>query len=424
MKNSELKLKHLRGFNTIDVLLMFLFVFNLAFVFLPEILRTRVLIGFIGFFVFFRDQKSFIPRQLVNLILLICLGLIIILLTTIFNNNLDPRFIGNSVQNVIYIFGAYYLVKRLNFDYLILIKVLVIAIFAHNLLALIMFWNISLLDFFWSFQHTGGNFENAFENTVEFGTRFIGLGIGSFFSGGMISSIGIILSAYLISVVPNKKKIWFFTFFFLAITSVFIARIAYLSILISVLYLIYAYFKKGNIANLPKILFIIILLSLPVVLFIYFNLDSLLKLSSFNHAFELLINVFSSGNLKTESTDVVKEMLIFPSELKTIIIGDAKFYDDDGSFYMSTDVGYSRLLFYFGIPGTISYFLIQIYISYLILKVNVKGSLFNSIIYLLLLLLFIGNIKGLLDFNWLMFLFFWIVVKDSYNFKNEAFSYN
>ena len=418
MKKDNLNIRGKLGI--VDVLLMFLFVFNVAFVFVPELFRSRVIIGLFGVVVFFRESKSIVPIELPRLFFWIIIGLFLSICTIVVNSTMEVRFIGNSFQNILYLFGAYLLVRRLEFDFGLVLKSVVLSVFIHNILALVMFLNTGLLDFIWSFQHTGGNFEFAFGNAIEFGTRFIGVGIGSFFSGGMISCAGILLCSYLITVVKGKRFIWVFILLFLYITGIFLARIVYVGIALSLVYLVWAYFKTGKLTHLPRIIFVSVLIFIFGSIYVYSNIDTLMNISSFNHAFELVINFFTTGELSTKSTDVVRSMLIFPTELKSLIIGDGKFYDSDGSFYMSTDVGYSRLVYYFGVLGALSYFFIHIYISYLILKSNRRNKILTALVYLLFALLFIGNIKGLVDFNWLMFLFFWVVVKNKSSLFDET----
>lgn len=66
-------------------------------------------------------------------------------------------------------------------------------------------------------------------------------------------------------------------------------------------------------------------------------------------AFELFINLSENSNLATTSTDANKDMLVFP-DFRGLILGDGKFFQHDGLFYMSTDLGISRLLFFGGVP--------------------------------------------------------------------------
>ena len=74
------------------------------------------------------------------------------------------------------------------------------------------------------------------------------------------------------------------------------------------------------------------------------------------YGFEGFFNFFETGDWSTDSTDKLKRMVIFPDNTKTWLVGDGWFDDPSGvGFYMSTDVGYLRLIFYSGIIGLVMF---------------------------------------------------------------------
>ncbi len=76
--------------------------------------------------------------------------------------------------------------------------------------------------------------------------------------------------------------------------------------------------------------------------------------------FEGFFNFFESGTFETGSTNTLQTMFVFPEDLKTWIIGDGLF-SADGHFYMWTDVGYIRFIFYFGLTGLTAFILLYVY---------------------------------------------------------------
>jgi hypothetical protein len=100
---------------------------------------------------------------------------------------------------------------------------------------------------------------------------------------------------------------------------------------------------------------LVLFLKRPLYLLIYIAI--LLFLASYvteEHgpiywAFELFINYKESGLISSTSSDANKEMLIFPSKYD-LFFGHGKFFDNDGLFYMNTDLGISRMLFFGGLP--------------------------------------------------------------------------
>ena len=81
----------------------------------------------------------------------------------------------------------------------------------------------------------------------------------------------------------------------------------------------------------------------------------------------------------------------FPDNAITLLFGDGRYYYDDGSYYMHTDIGYLRNIFFGGI------FLIIFIISILLIL-----SLYsNSIMYLVLILpvCLLLHYKGVFMYN-------------------------
>ncbi|KQT33880.1 hypothetical protein ASG22_17420 [Chryseobacterium sp. Leaf405] len=407
----------------INVFIYFLYIYNISFVFLPSVLRTRVIFGFIGLFFFISQDKLGLPKSLGRIFLLCIISISFIILTTVINNYFDSRFIGNTIQNILYLFGAYYLVIQANINRLYALKLVILSIFLHNFLALLMFLNPSLLEIMTSIQSTGDKFEYALGNVVKFGTRFIGIGAGTFFSGGIISSIGVLLSTYVITTEKKSKLLWKIIYVFISITGIYIARVAFLGIFLSLIYFLINYIQKKNYTSLPKIIVYSTFFGIIVFSYILVNLDKLMTSNSFRHSFEIFINLFSSGDLKTDSTEGVKAMLIFPSNLKSLLIGDGQFYYDNGSFYMHTDIGYSRLVYYYGIFGILVYFSIHFYILFYNIKRFNNDKGLKLLLWSLTFLLLIGNFKGLLDVNWIIFIFYWLALY-KIKIENENLPYH
>ena len=84
-------------------------------------------------------------------------------------------------------------------------------------------------------------------------------------------------------------------------------------------------------------------------------------------------------------------MYIFPETIQTWIIGDGYWNNPYGSgYYMHTDVGYLRLIYYFGLVGLFVYLLMQVSI--------IKNSFEQKLlIYTIFLYLLVLNLKGFTD---------------------------
>ena len=92
----------------------------------------------------------------------------------------------------------------------------------------------------------------------------------------------------------------------------------------------------------------------------------------FRFAFEGFFSLAEKGRWEVSSNERLKTMVVFPETLHTWVIGDGYFvnsrYDPNylgdatsAGYYMGTDVGYLRFIFYFGIIGLIPMMAVIIY---------------------------------------------------------------
>ena len=95
----------------------------------------------------------------------------------------------------------------------------------------------------------------------------------------------------------------------------------------------------------------------------------------FRFGFEGFFSWIETGKWETDSTSRLESMIIWPEELRTWIIGDGYFENSrndpnymgdstDRGFYMGTDIGYLRFIYYFGIAGLVWIMGVMIYAAY------------------------------------------------------------
>ena len=111
-----------------------------------------------------------------------------------------------------------------------------------------------------------------------------------------------------------------------------------------------------------------------------------------NNAFDFVIAYINTGKLSSESASGTIDYFIFPNDIRTYLIGTGLYetYFSKGDYNYS-DVGYLRLLYYFGIPGMILFLIVEAKL----LKLAFKTKKLKPIYYSMLIILFITNIKGL-----------------------------
>ncbi|EKO3617654.1 hypothetical protein M3893_001950 [Vibrio metschnikovii] len=130
--------------------------------------------------------------------------------------------------------------------------------------------------------------------------------------------------------------------------------------------------------------------------------------------FEIFINFIESGEATSHSTNHLASMFFLPDNEWSFIIGDGLYNGLNGGYYMGTDSGYMRHLFYGGIPLVL---LVIMFIFSMLL--NAKNKLL-VLIFIILALIF--HIKGgFILHNRVGFPVF-LIVCYYYGVKNNAFS--
>ena len=141
-----------------------------------------------------------------------------------------------------------------------------------------------------------------------------------------------------------------------------------------------------------------LLLLLPLTVFFYNASPQFNELLRFG--FEGFFSLIEEGHWSTDSTGKLESMIVWPDNLKTWIIGDGYFENQRNDanyigsatregFYMGTDIGYLRFIFYFGVIGLIAISAVMVYAGVIAAKVFPKyshifvmGVLCNFIIWL------------------------------------------
>lgn len=184
----------------------------------------------------------------------------------------------------------------------------------------------------------------------------------------------------------------------------FSGRTAFLGILLSIIY--YLLSEKSKKEKIKDILFILSFFITIILLFLIivplYNSQLINKLIGF--AFEPLLNYFTSGKLETTSTNTLLSMWDRDISFQTYILGDGLFTDPyTGKYYMQTDVGYLRNLFYGGFFWIVTIILYHIIISGIFIRKDPKYQQ-NKLILFLLIFSFLIEFKAMsLGFNKYLF---------------------
>lgn len=371
----------------------FLYIYNIKFVFIPGPLRSRMIIGIIAFFAFFMLGKT-AWRVCGKVIMMSAVFCLLNVLSCLGSQMNDYWFVQFSVLTILYCFGGYwigYLIKeKLHFSVYQFLSLFVIIVTVHNLIAFAGFVFPPIANFIGSVQDVGGG-EAAMSSIVEFQVRALGFGVGNFFIGAVITSLAIIACFYL-----YLNKLYSFTKTIvlsglLFLTGIFIARTVMLAAIGVLLFLF-------DIRSVKKFLIIAFLLFI-----VYLNIESIASFleSQFGINTSWAFEGFSAEGRENSSTlNSLKEMYIFPDNLRTWIIGDG-LWDSEGGYYMNTDVGYFRLLFFVGLIGCLYYQFYTLYFIRLTTKRMYRGAVFGGFLGILFLLI---QLKGFTDIMFFLYM--------------------
>ena len=199
--------------------------------------------------------------------------------------------------------------------------------------------------------------------------RLYGIGAGLDVAGtrfaAVLSIIAVVIQRLASSRYRGYMWIYLVAFILIAIVGNMMARTTTVGVFVALSYLVIASgifnlsLRKAN-ARVWKYLIGTLCFALPIVLYLYANNQQFHD--NIRFAFEGFFSLAEKGYWETNSNNILKNMIVFPDNVKTWIIGDGYIenptYRDPyyvgpvhGGYYMNTDIGYLRFIFYFGIIG-------------------------------------------------------------------------
>lgn len=335
------------------------------------------------------------------------------LFTFIFNNEPEITFLIFPFQLVYLLllsFCIYYILKQWCniIDFYILTKYFVISLIIQSVIAILMFVNTPICLFLFELQGI-----DLASSVLEryYGMRLIGLGC-FYFGAGAIYGLGLITLIPLMLKVKNKNQLikLLLLYVYIFVVGLFFARTSMIGCALSIMYLCACILipKVGQKAFAIFRKFIAYITILGIGLFTIYNSSPKLQDEYgdiVKFGFEAFINLAESGELSTRSSDGLKEyhLNIWPKDSKTYYIGDTRWTQGDG-YYGDSDVGYIRLLYYFGIPGIVLFLYYQYSVAKtmrFIYKEKIL-SLFFIIVFLYAVILLV---KGYIDIAAIIFIY-------------------
>lgn len=399
----------------------FFYIFTVTFAYIPLGVHTRLLMGIGGFLIYLsRKLVFFVPPFSLkidrNIMLLFLLSLSVCILSFIsilYNGTCDSVYVTFPVSILLVLSAGYFVIfffeKTYGYASFKLIANYIIGAVVFQMFISIFFFLFPVLkNLFNSIIVLDSLEADALALTAEI--RLSGFGI-NFFDAGVLNSCVLILIAILLSKEHCKRNLILYSwaFFLILVVGCMMSRTTLLGGGLAIGILVYRF--RINLLRLPfnigiicKILFWIgavfigVFKLIPEELFEKYGI-------MFNFGFEIFINYFKDGEFRTASTDDLLTAYVLPNNLKTIIIGDG-FYADpfmpESAYYMGTDVGFLRLIYYFGLMGLVSFLSFYAYSCYIGYQKNREYKLFFLLFFILIILF---NFKGTINLFYIMVLF-------------------
>ncbi|MBQ4285245.1 MAG: hypothetical protein II720_02160 [Bacteroidales bacterium] len=342
---------------------LFIFPFNLPFL---SNVNTKMVIAAFGLVLFFLDMlrgrsfvisKDFLMFSLISILVSVWTYFVITI-----NNTIDTSYAQYIVSAWVWMGGAYtvvWLIRAVHGEVSVELigQYLIYVCVAQCLLAYTMTLHPPLKSFVDSLMGNAADFMGPAEG------RIYGLGAALDPSGLRFAAVLVIL-AHLIHYTDSttqraREALYIVSFIIITVVGNMISRTTIIGVGIALLYWIVLFFiekKEHYISGFWVTASISLLLSLALIVLLYRTNYSFR--SNLRFGFEGFFSLVEKGYWETNSTNILKGMVVWPESIKTWAIGDGLFFNEEGTpdrfgqletgFYMDTDIGYLRYIFYFG----------------------------------------------------------------------------
>lgn len=359
------------GIVLVTILTSFYF-FPFEFTFLPGINTKMAMAGFglvLLTFQLAKQRDSLINRDIFQLSLWAGFASLIGWGSITYNDTPDTAYATYIVSMWVWLSAAYvvtFCMRKMHglLSVSLITRYLVVVCVAQCILAL-------LLDAYPGFKHTidlyvqqGQEFLNR--KNVQ---RLYGIGASLDVAGSRFAAVLTLIAFSATMIEKTKFRKWMpcylIAFFVIGIVGNMIARTTTVGLVLALGYWlytlkIYQFRIEGTHKWLWRWGLFLLLLTVGVTTYLYVTIPTVTKHLQF--AFEGFFSLAEKGEWAVSSNERLKSMFVFPETLKTWIIGDGYFSNPQnvdsyftgkeiGGYYMGTDVGYLRFIYYFGIFG-------------------------------------------------------------------------
>lgn len=395
---------------TLTVIIVDFYYFPTTFLFFP-IGNTKLFLAVIGLLVVglgLRNQRhGVVGNSLFTLSVLASMVSLISLFAMTINHTPDDTYVSYIISVYVWLSAAYVVISWVRFAYgaapIYRICNFIIWVCAIQcVIALLVVHNQTVQLFVDSITDT------VWLRNVD---RIYGIGC-SLDTAGIHFSLALIMISYILGSKSNEmryNRIFLYILAFIIITIVgnMIARVTIVGVILSAIYLLYkSEIYKGQIAINQRKVWMIGLVSLvvavPIVAYYYTSNDVFYK--NIRFGFEGFFSLAEKGEWDVASNNTLKSMIVFPETTKTWLLGDGYIVNPKNDpfytgpithgYYMNTDIGYLRFIFYFGLPGLLIF---SIFLGYVTKVCNAKHQRYKQLFLLFLLANFVIWLKVATD---------------------------
>lgn len=366
----------------IMVIITSFYFFPFEFTFLPGV-NTKMAMAGIGLVLLSVDlaksHKSVIGKDFFKLSLWALGVSLVCFLSVVYNETYDYTYASYIISMWVWASGAYVVVTLIRWIHkrasVVLVCNYLIAVCVMQCILAMMIDKIPAFENAVNSVVSGLGFVEL--DTLEEAKRLYGIGASLDVAGTRFASV-LVMIAFLVVYLDNtrlRKYLWLYVLSVLIIGIIgnMMSRTTTVGLILFIAYLIYAskiYMLKVHYSTRHLFLWLGVglLVLIPLVTFLY-NTDMDIR-SNIRFAFEGFFSLVEKGKWDVHSNEILKNMYVFPDNIKTWIIGDGYMenpYVSDPyyvgprwhGYYMATDVGYLRFIFYFGLIGLsiFSYFM-------------------------------------------------------------------
>lgn len=358
----------------VGVILTSLYFFPFTFTFLPGV-NTKMAMAGVGLVLvgiqLGRARNSVFSKDMVTISLYALMVSFTSFIAVTLNETRDYTYVSYIISMWVWLSAAYVAVKYMRTVH----GYISVELVCNYLIAVCVFQCISalIIDAFpivknFALTYISDLGPTQMELMKEAG-RLFGFGAaldpaGSRFAA--VLTIIVFMATRLAATNRNKYLVgYIMAFLFIAIVGNMIARTTTVGVIIALAFLLYSIglHRMAISKSTGRIIlwFVgILVVAVPLLTILYHTNEQFHD--NIRFAFEGFFSLAEKGRWEVNSNEILKNMIVFPDNLKTWIVGDGYMLDptgvdpyytgpDWGGYYQATDIGYLRFIFYSGLIG-------------------------------------------------------------------------